>query len=98
MDIEIMALSAIMGFYRKDFERFLQPSVQPMTDAIGTFAGWRKQESTEMFMRRLVWENHIYNLLGRSNDKLYEMIGKRMREMKIRCGYRFSGIHADSIG
>ena len=81
MDIEIMTFCD-KGFYHKDFERFLQPSVQPMTDAIGTFAGWRKQESTAMFMRRLVWKIIYITLLGRSNDKLYEMIGKRMREMK----------------
>ena len=35
-----------------------------------------------MFMRRLVWKIIYITLLGRSNDKLYEMIGKRMREMK----------------
>lgn len=63
MDIEIMAFCD-KGFYRKDFERFLQPSVQPMTDAIGHIC-WVAKTGVhcDVYAASRV-ENHIYNLVG----------------------------------
>ena len=81
MQVEILALHG-EGVYYDDFRKYLQKSVQPLTEALGTFDKRGKNEPLLSYLKRFYWKLIYIGVYRSSNKKIYAAVGKRLKKMQ----------------
>lgn len=82
IQVQILALHAA-GPYQKDFEQYLLPSVQAMTEAFGTFEKKNGNEPCLAFLQRLWWKLIYVVIYRRVDERLCAAVGRRLKYAKF---------------